>query len=120
MDHRKTWEPALAPEDLARFFLLRANAGDIEGLVALYEPEAVLAVSDSQVAIGTEAIRDFYSKLLSDRPKFESGQQRPALRNGDLALTSSRLANGTITAEIARRQSDGSWRWAVDQPMIAK
>lgn len=43
MDGSKTWEPALNPEDLARLFVSRANAGDVEGLVALYEPDAVLA-----------------------------------------------------------------------------
>ena len=36
-------EPAKRPEDLSDFFLERANAGDVEGVVALYEPEAVLA-----------------------------------------------------------------------------
>jgi hypothetical protein len=31
-------EPAMQPEDLGRYFLERANAGDVDGLVALYEP----------------------------------------------------------------------------------
>jgi hypothetical protein len=30
--------PAMEPEDLGEFFLERANDGDVEGLVALYEP----------------------------------------------------------------------------------
>src|ERR1700728_1444070 len=37
-------ERAVRPEDLGRFFVDRANAGDLEGLVALYEPDAVLSV----------------------------------------------------------------------------
>jgi ketosteroid isomerase-like protein len=114
-----TWEPALNPEDLARFFVLRANAGDIEGLVALYEPDAVLAGPDGQLVRGAEAIRGFYAGLLAKRPMFLAGEQRPALCHGDLALTSSRLTNGIVTAEIARRQPDGSWLWAIDQPAIA-
>lgn len=36
-------ERANGPEDLSRFFVERANAGDVEGLVALYEPESELA-----------------------------------------------------------------------------
>jgi hypothetical protein len=36
-------EHATQPEDLSRFFLERANAGDVEGLVARYQPDAVLA-----------------------------------------------------------------------------
>ena len=119
MDNRKTSEPVLAPEDLARYFVVRANAGDVDGLVALYEPQAVLAGSDGQILIGAVAIRGFYARLLADRPTFVAGEQRPALRQGDLALTSSRLINGIVTAEIARRQLDGTWLWAIDQPAIA-
>jgi hypothetical protein len=32
------------------------------------------------------------------------------IRNGDLALTSTRLPGGVATVEVAKRQSDGSWR----------
>src|SRR6266508_1862951 len=35
--------PAVEPEDLERRFVERVNAGDVEGLVALYEPDAVMA-----------------------------------------------------------------------------
>ncbi len=111
---------ALEPEELAQLFLERANHGDVEGLVALYEPGAVLALPDGNVAIGTLAIREFYSRLLASRSHFEPGAQQIPLRSGDLALTSSRLVNGTVTAEIARRQADGTWLWVVDQPSIVK
>ncbi len=113
-------EPALVPEDLARFFVPRANAGDVEGLVALYEPGAVLIGPDGQALIGSEAIRNFYSQLLQSRPVFQPGDQRPAVKNGNLALTSSRLTNGTVTAEVARQQPDGTWLWIIDQPSIAR
>jgi ketosteroid isomerase-like protein len=112
-------EPALCPEDLAKFFVLRANAGDVEGLVALYEPDAVLACRDGKTAIGTEAIHRFYTELLATRPQFVPGEQVLPLQNGNLALTSSRLGNGNVTAEVARQQSNGMWLWAVDQPVIS-
>jgi hypothetical protein len=35
----------------------RANAGDVEGLVALYESEAVLAVSPERLATGHQPAR---------------------------------------------------------------
>jgi hypothetical protein len=41
MKGAKHQEPAVQPDDLARFFVERANAGDVDGLVALYEPDAV-------------------------------------------------------------------------------
>ena len=111
---------AKEPEELAKFFVERANAGNVEGLVALYEPNATLAIDAGKVVVGAEAIRQFYAALLSARPQFTLGEQATALRNGDIALTSSRLGNGNITAEIARHQPDGSWLWAVDQPAIGK
>ncbi len=107
------------PDELARLFLERANQGDVEGLVALYEPEAVLALPNGHIASGRQEIRKFYSTLLTSRPHFQPGTQRPALRCGGLALTSSCLTNGTVTAEVARQQADGSWLWVVDQPAIA-
>lgn len=111
-------EPATQPEDLARFFLERANAGDVEGLVALYEPGAVLAFPPGSLAVGHEQIRAVYAELLAGRPSFDSAGQQPVIRNGDLALTSTRLPGGGATVEIARRQPDGSWRWVVDQPAV--
>jgi ketosteroid isomerase-like protein len=108
---------AAEPEDLGRFFIERANVGDVEGLVALYEPTAVLALPDGQTASGADEIRGFYQQLLADRPTFTPGPQRPALRNGDLALTSTRIPAGATT-EVAHRQADGSWRWIIDQPNV--
>jgi ketosteroid isomerase-like protein len=96
---------AREPEDLARLFVERANAGDVEGLVALYEPDAVLARPDGTVAEGAAQIRRFYAGLLAGRPRFAAGDQHPALRRGDLALTSTRLA-------------DGTWRWLLDRPAV--
>ncbi len=110
--------PALEPEDLGEFFIRRANAGDVEGLVALYEPDAVLAFPPGRVTIGHDEIRKAYTELLADRPVFTSGGQRPPLRNGDRAITTTRLPGGGTTVEVARRQPDGSWLWAIDQPSL--
>lgn len=109
---------AAEPEDLARLLVERVNAGDLDGIVALYETSAVLALPGADVAAGQQAIRRFYADLLTSRPTFQPGDQLPALRLGDLALTSTRLAGGGATCEVARRQPDGSWRWAIDRPNL--
>ncbi len=108
-------KPAKEPDDLEKFFVERANAGDVEGLVALYEPNAIVAYGDGEVAIGLNQIRKFFVKFLANRPQLDPSIQTAALCSGDLALTSSRLSNGDNTAEVARRQPDGSWLWVVDQ-----
>ncbi|CAO4157023.1 hypothetical protein DHODJN_24775 [Methylorubrum extorquens] len=105
---------AREPEDLARLFNERASAGDAEGLVALYEPQAVVAAGDI-VATGHDEIRRFYTDLLARKSDFPEPETLPAIRNGDLALTFARLPNGALSVESARRQSDGTWRWAIDQ-----
>jgi ketosteroid isomerase-like protein len=115
MNGDKLRKPAVQPEDLARFFVERANAGDLDGLVALYEPHAVLTFPAGHVASGAQAIRAVYERLLADRPALTPGDQQPALINGDLALTSTRLDGGGITVEVARRQPDGTWLWAIDR-----
>ena len=107
---------ALRPEDLDRLFLERANAGDVDGVVDLYEPGAVLVVPPGRLAVGTEAIREVYAGLLAARPRF-TGVIRPAVCAGDIALTST-VRTGNATVEVARRQPDGSWRWLIDQPSV--
>jgi ketosteroid isomerase-like protein len=111
-------ELTVRPEDLGRLFLERANAGDVEGLVALYETGAVLAFPPGGLATGHEQIRTVYAELLADRLSFSSLGQPAAIINGDLALTSTRLPDGGATVEVARRQPDGTWRWVIDQPAL--
>ncbi len=112
-------EKARVPEDLAQLLIARANSGDAEGMAALYEPNATLAIGGGRFAVGREAIVKFYRELVSKGQKFVLGDQRPAIVQGDLALTSSHLPNGTVTAEIAHRQADGTWLWVIDQPAIS-
>ena len=108
---------ALEPEDLAKLFNACANAADLEGLVALYESDAVLAAGEV-VAVGHDEIRAFYKDLLARRSSFPAAEILPSIENGDLAVTAARSPNGDLSVELARRQADGSWRWAIDQLKI--
>ncbi len=118
---------ATRPEDLGRLFVERANAGDVESLLMLYEPDAVLHFPPGHVTRGVDAIREVFTQFLASRPTF-SVDIKPTLSCGELALTSSRwtmkgtgpdgqpLTMGGTTAEVARRQPDGTWRWVIDEP----
>lgn len=107
-------EIAKTPNDLEKLFVERANAGDVEGLVALYEPNAILLSDSGQKASGTDEIRQLLVGYLSHQLPLAPSLQAPALQSGDIALTSSRHSNGETSVEIARRQPDGSWLWVVD------
>lgn len=109
------YKPAYDPNDLEKYFVNRANAGDVEGLVALYEADATIADGKTVLAVGLDQIREFFAAFLKDCPQFDQSNQAEALCSTDLALTSSHTSNGDITAEIARRQPDGTWLWVVDQ-----
>jgi uncharacterized protein (TIGR02246 family) len=108
---------AVEPEDLARLFVERANAGDAEGLAALYEPDAVLAFPPGQVTEGRDAIRAIYEQLIARGVPVELEEALPTLRQRDLALTSTHRRDGPgIRVQIARRQPDGTWLRVVDRP----
>jgi uncharacterized protein (TIGR02246 family) len=111
-------EHAYNPEDLARLFVARANAGDTAGLAELYAPDAVLAYPPGSVTVGREAIRAVCERLLTHAPRpFLVEEPLPTVRYGDLALTSTRAADGTGgRVQVNRRQPDGTWLRIIDRP----
>jgi hypothetical protein len=88
----------------------------VDGVVDLYEPGAVLAFSPGRLAAGRSAIREVYADLLASRPLL-TGEKRPAIRNGDIAITST-VRGGNAMVEVACRQSNGTWLWLIDQPSV--
>lgn len=124
MNDPRTREPANDPQDLERLLVARENAGDVAGMTALFEPDAVVDIGGGTFLRGKEAIHEFFTKLQvtgfgPEKRKFEFGEQRPALICGDLALTSTRSRNGTVTSEVARRQKDGTWLWVIDRYSVS-
>lgn len=118
---------AHAPEDLSRLFAERASAGDLDGLIDLYEAGARFIGPNGGEADGELAIRERLSDLLAMEPSIVSTDTQ-SVRAGDLALLSNRWQmsfgdggsesagiEGTST-EVARRQHDGSWRLVIDDP----
>ncbi len=119
---------AREPEEAHRLWGERFKAGDLEGLLALYEPNATLAPQPGQAASGAAAIREALGGFLGLKAMFDWVETRPAIRSGDLALLHSRWTlTGTgpdgsplnlsgTTADVVRRQADGSWLFAIDNP----
>jgi uncharacterized protein (TIGR02246 family) len=118
--------PASEPEQMHGLFEEAFNDGDLEALIALYESDAVLVPQPGAVAEGTDAIRESLRWFL-DRGGQISLDTKLVLRVGDLAYLANRwsLTGGTmpdgspaelgaVTAEVARRQADGSWLYVID------
>ena len=96
-------EPAGDPQDLERLLVSRERVGDLEGMMALYEPQAVIDCGDGRLLRGTDAIRSYFAGVVATGRKFAFGAQRQAVISDDLALTSTRLPDGTVTAESLPR-----------------
>jgi uncharacterized protein (TIGR02246 family) len=111
-----------------RLWTERFKVGDLEGLLELYEPTATLVHQPGQAVSGTEAIREALDGLLGLKPTFDMPEIKPPIRAGDLALLHSGWTmSGTgpdgsplnlsgTTADVVRRQADGSWLFAIDNP----
>lgn len=110
-------ESAREPEDLTRLFVERSNAGDADGVAALYEKDAVMAYPPGSTTVGREAIRALWAEVLSHRPRFTAETPLPTLVCGDIALTATPPKDGAgARAQVVRRQPDGSWLRVIDQP----
>jgi uncharacterized protein (TIGR02246 family) len=118
--------PATEPEQIHGLFEQAFNAGDLEALMALYEPDAALIPQPGVVAGGTAAIRDALRWFLDRRGRITL-DTKLVVRVGDLAYLANRwsLTGGTMpdgspaelgatTAELARRQPDGTWLYVID------
>jgi len=110
---------AREPEDIARLIVERVHAGDLDGLEALYEPEAVMAFPPGQMTVGRDAIRAVYAQLIEQKIPFKVEDPLPTVRSGDLALTSTRPADAAgARVQVARRQPDGTWLRVLDRPEL--
>jgi uncharacterized protein (TIGR02246 family) len=119
--------PAQKPEDLDVLFASAINAGDIEALVKLYEPGACLMPEPGQVVSGTKALREALGGFLAMKPRIKLDVRKLAETGGIAFTTSKWVLEGTgpdgkpvkmegQSAEIVRRQSDGTWLFVIDSP----
>lgn len=105
------------PEDITRLIVERVNAGDADGVVALYAPDAVMAFPPGETTKGRDAIRAVYEQMIAQGIHFEPEDPLPTLRLGDLALTATPARDEAgARAQVARRQPDGSWLRILDRP----
>jgi uncharacterized protein (TIGR02246 family) len=113
---------ATSPTEVHSLFLDAFNRGDVEALVALYEPNASLVTRDGTV-VGHQAIREVYQRMLANGARIEL-TTRAVVESGEgLAMLHASWTyhrGGTATpglsTEVVRRQPDGTWLFAIDEP----
>jgi uncharacterized protein (TIGR02246 family) len=115
------------PETAVREFFKTFNQGDIEAILAFYEPKAAFVAQPGQVAGGTAALRVAVNGFLSMKPTISLGKYQ-AIVAGDIALSIAKWSlQGTdpdgkpiqmegTTADVLRRQADGRWLFVIDNP----
>jgi uncharacterized protein (TIGR02246 family) len=118
--------PAKKPEECDALFEKYVNEGDLDSLVALYEPDATL-VNPGQLATGTDAIRAALKPLIDAGMKVKLNVTQTIVA-GDIAVTYNEWAGVSPlpggeelkfagrAMEICHRQPDGTWRFAIDDP----
>lgn len=120
---------ATRPEELHTLFAEAALRGDIDALMALYEPDAVGVDLNGGELGGRAAIREFLLGFLAAAGEME-GNTSKVVASDDLALLSNHwhaVVKGpdgqdttvsNYSAEVARRQPDGTWLFALDCPVF--
>ena len=115
------------PERLLRSVVEGINTGNLDALVTLYEPGAAFAAEPGTLAHGPQGVRDSLAAFVAMNGKLDLQVTR-VLQVSDLALvvgvwsfTGTGAEGNPVTlagrsADVLRRQADGSWRFAIDNP----
>ena len=115
------------PEQVLESIVAGINTGNLESLMPLYESEAAFATEPGTLAPGAPGISQALNGFISMNGKLDLDVTR-VLEVDDLALVigvwsfdgtgpdgeTVRLA--ARNADVLRRQTDGTWRFVIDNP----
>jgi len=107
------------------------NREDLDGAVVAYAPDAVLLVQPGQIARGSAQVREALAGFIALKPTLTSEAQE-ITEAGDVALyigrwnlrgtdpTGKSVVMAGESADVLRRQKDGRWLIALDNPWGAQ
>src|SRR5262245_58556655 len=115
-----------SPGGVIRRFSTLLNARDVDGALALYETDAAFVSEPGRWVTGREKIRAALERFAALQPKLE-GEIESVLEAGGIALVVNRwslrgrgpdgpIEMGGRSADVLRRQGDGSWQVVIDDP----
>ena len=116
-----------ASVEVVRNLMDAINKGDLDRALSYYEPNAVIVAQPGQLAQGTEAVRKALEGFISLKPLLQ-GSAHSVIEAKDIALFCSkwdlvgtspegnRVEMSGTSSDVLRRQADGRWLVAVDNP----
>jgi uncharacterized protein (TIGR02246 family) len=119
--------PAHRPIQLHTLFAHAFNRGDVEALLTLYEVNATIVVGGEPVT-GHDRLRAALEQWLAaggqmtlDTRAVIVGPDRLVVLHGAWVIASAEAADSPparrgLSTEVARQQSDGTWRFVIDNP----
>jgi uncharacterized protein (TIGR02246 family) len=116
------------PADIYPALLKAFNAGDVDATVACYEPAAHFVLKSGHTVRGAAELRDMFRARFSFQPDLTLDVRKIISAGEDLALVVVAWTTKTVSSsrevkvwtgiatDIARRQSDGTWKLVLDVP----
>jgi ketosteroid isomerase-like protein len=115
------------PEQVLESIVTGINSGDLDSLMPLYESQAAFVTEPGSLAPGPPGVRDALNGFISMNGKLDLEVTR-VLEADDLALVvgvwsfdgtgpdGEPVQLASKNADVLRRQSDGTWRFVIDNP----
>jgi uncharacterized protein (TIGR02246 family) len=108
-------------------FALHLNEGDVDAALALYEPDAAFVPEPGTIVHGLDAIRQALERFAALEPTLTGAIQKVVEADGTALVRNRWTLTGTapdgvpielagLSADVLRRQADGSWRVLIDDP----
>ena len=124
--HRAT-EGRGTPERVLASIVDGINTGNLDALMALCEPQTAFATEPGSLAHGLHGIREGLAGFIAMKGTLDLKVTRVLEANGLALVTGVWSFAGTgpdgqpvrltaQNADVLRRQSDGSWRFVIDNP----
>lgn len=120
--------PARTPEDCDHLLGEYLGSGSVDDILTLYEADAVFVTQDRQILIGHAALREVMTMFAAARPRLtpnlimvaRQGETTAVIYN-DWTLSHTGPDGKPVeqsgrAIEVIRRQANGTWRFAFDDP----
>ena len=115
------------PKEWPHLFEHALNAGDLDAVVALYEPGASFVVRSGETIVGRNEICKVLASMIGAETRLQSRVVKEVIV-GDVALLYTDFNGTTVdgsgkpaaihhkAVEVLRRQPDGTWKLIVGDP----